>query len=286
MNALLPDSHPSIFYYDSDYPSRDLSEFPENFDDTVVLQGLAHDVDRYIDLARQSGGEVLELCCGSGRVAIPLARAGFEVTAVDVSRGMLDLLESRIAQEALDTRARVRVVEADVTTLQLDKRDFSLAIMPFNSLLCITDFKAQRAAVDVAARHLAPGGTLALDLVNPLVLPLGGDPAPRPFFTRTNVHTGNRYTRFAAMGPIQDDQRQRLHGWYDEIERNGVVRRTEYSMEWRPIFRYEAHLIVESAGLDLLAVEGGHRGEPFTAASRKMFVLARQPQRSELRKVG
>lgn len=275
MNANLPGDHASIRYYDSDYPGRETSRYPENFDSTTLLQGLAYDVDRYLELAASSGGPVLELCCGTGRVATPLARAGFQVTGVDLSAAMLQRCRENVEREEPAVAERITLEQADVTQLALDGR-FPLVVMAFNSLLCLTDFASQRAAVAAAGRHLTPDGVLALDLMNPLVLSLQGDAVPKPFFTRRNPENGNVYTRFAAMGPMQVDQVQELFGWYDEIGPDGVVRRTPYSMHWKPVFRYEIELMLEAAGLRIESVEGGHRKEPFTAQSRKMFILARK----------
>jgi SAM-dependent methyltransferase len=276
MNANLPDSHASIQYYDSDYPGEAISPFPENFDAVTATQGLSHDVQRYLELAGEAGGPVLELCCGTGRVAIPLARAGREVVGVDLSQAMLDRFRRNLEREDEATAARVELIRQDVTRLALE-RAFPLVVMAFNSLLCITSFAGQRAALSAAARHLAPGGRIALDLMNPLILPQQGDPVPKPFFTRRHADTGNFYTRFAAMGPFAADQVQELFGWYDEIGADGTLRRTPYSLHWRPIFRYEIELMLEQAGLRLEAVEGGHLKEPFSAQSPKMFVLARRP---------
>ena len=63
----------ALRYYDSDYPSEHFSDHAENFDDTTVAQGLRHDVTRYLEIAAEVDGEILELCCGTGRVAMPLA---------------------------------------------------------------------------------------------------------------------------------------------------------------------------------------------------------------------
>jgi len=275
MNANLPDDHASIRYYDSDYPGRETSRYPENFDGTTILQGLAYDVERYLELAALSGGPVLELCCGTGRVAIPLARAGFQVTGVDLSAAMLEHCRENLEREEPVVTQRITLEQADTTQLQLGTK-FPLAIMAFNSLLCLTDFASQRAAVAAAGRQLLPDGVLALDLMNPLVLSLQGDTVPKPFFTRRNSQNGNLYTRFAAMGPMQVDQVQELFGWYDEIGPDGTVRRSPYSMYWKPVFRYEIELMLDAAGLVIESVEGGHRKEPFTTQSRKMFILARK----------
>jgi SAM-dependent methyltransferase len=276
MNPGLAADHPSIRYYDSDYPSPFDDRYPENFDAVVERQGIAHDLERFRELAAAAGGPVLDLCCGTGRVTIPLARDGHAMTAVDLSEGMLERLRRNLEREPENVRARIEILQQDVAALDLPRRDYPLAVMAFNSLLCILSLEGQRAALAAIARHLAPGGLVALDLVNPLQLPLHGDPVPKPFFTRCRADTGNAYTRFAMIGPFDAEQRQRLYGWYDEIESDGRLRRTPYSLEWRPIFRYELELMLAGAGLHLEALEGGHRREPFTAQSPKMFALARR----------
>jgi len=73
------------YYYDGDYPGAHYCRYPENFDATTEYQGLRHDVARYIEVARSVGGPILEPCCGTGRVALPFAAAGFNVVGVDLS---------------------------------------------------------------------------------------------------------------------------------------------------------------------------------------------------------
>ena len=106
MNAGLSDDHVSIRYYDSDYPWRETTPIPENFDPITERQGLAHDVTFFVRRAHEAGGPVLELCSGTGRVAIPLARAGFEVAAVDLSPAMLDRHQAKLDADPNDHQAR------------------------------------------------------------------------------------------------------------------------------------------------------------------------------------
>lgn len=274
MNHDLPDSDPSIHYNDSDYPSADHGRYPENLDATTEAQGVAHDVDRYLELAESISGPILEVGCGTGRVCIPLARAGKEVHGVDVSSGMLSLLREKLTREPAELAQRLTIEQADATRMSLSRRDFELAIMAFNTLQCIPDFDAQQAVLTRIGEHLRPRGTLVIDLIHPFRISFPGEPAPKLFFTRRNEWTGRRYWRFAMVGPMDVDQRQRLHGWYDELREDGTIARREYSITWRPIFRYEMQLMLEKAGFELECVEGGHRGEPFTATSAKMFVRA------------
>jgi SAM-dependent methyltransferase len=272
MNAHLPDDHVSVRYYDSDYPGAS----PESFDPTLVELGLAYDVDRFLELAGEAAGPVLDLCCGTGRVTLPLARKGFRVTGVDVSEGMLQRFRGKLAHEEPAVAERITLVQGDVSRLDLGDQRFALATLAFNSLLCLTSFADQCATLVAVARHLEAGGRIAIDAMNAMHLPVHGDPVPKPFATRRDPQTGHQYMRFSAIGPMEADQVQELFGWYDEIGTDGLVRRTPYSLHWRPIFRYELALMLERAGFEIESVEGGHRHEPFTAWSQKMFVVARR----------
>jgi SAM-dependent methyltransferase len=276
MNAGIGSNDPSIYYYDSDYPSPFDTLFPENFDHTTEFQGLTFDLERYQEIAAEQGGPILELGCGTGRVAIPLARQGFKVTGVDISQAMLMRFRRALDLESQEVAQQITLIEQDVTRLDLGSH-FNIAIFAFNSLLCITDFNTQRAALYAVANHLNARGKLVIDIVNPLKLKIDGDLVPKPFFTRKDRNTGNTYTRFAMMGPFETDHKQQLYGWYDEITPEGVVKRRQYSLYWRPIFRFEIELMLREAGLEILQIEGGHRKEPYTSQSPRMFIIAGKP---------
>jgi len=276
MNAGVISDHSSIYYYDGDYPSQDHSPFPENFDHVTVFQGIRHDVPRYKEIAARVGGPILELCCGTGRIAIPLAEQEFQVTGVDVSPAILERFRENLRREKEDLSSRITLVEQDITRLSLPERGYPLAIIAFNSLLLITDGAAQLEALRRIADHLASAGLLVVDIVNPLRLKIDGDPIPRAFFTRRNPHNGNTYTRFAMFDAFDEQQRQRLHGWYDEVEPQGSLKRRYYSLHWRPIFRFEIELMLSAAGFRIETLEGGHVNEPFTAQSPRIFIQARK----------
>jgi SAM-dependent methyltransferase len=276
MTKYMDEGDPAVTYYDSDYPSEHFGKYRENFDEIVKFQGIALDVPRYRELAKGVQGPVLELCCGSGRIAIPLARDRHAVVAVDASKAMLGQLQDNLRQEDPAVTERVKYVEADVSTLSLGQR-FNLIICGFNSLLLVGDQEAQLRVLSVAREHLTDDGILVLDVVNPLALKLEGDPAPKPFFTRRNPLNGNAYTRFAMVSPLGPDQRQRLHGYYDEVEPDGRLRRQFYSFHWRPIFRSELELMLRLNNLATVKMEAGHSGEPLSSAVvPRFFVRARR----------
>jgi SAM-dependent methyltransferase len=119
----------------------------------------------YLALASESRGGILELCAGSGRISIPLAAAGHAVTAVDHDPDMLD--RARAEWESHSARkaggGTLTLIEHDVTLLDLPDR-FDLVILALNSLLLLDGRDAQLAALRTMARHVAPDGTVVIDV--------------------------------------------------------------------------------------------------------------------------
>ena len=124
------------------------------------------DRDFYLDLASEYGGPILELGCGTGRITLPFARQGLDVTGVDSSGSMLAVLRAKLAKEPADAQRRVRVVEGDFRTLQLGD-EFPLVVIPFRPMQHMYTAEDQLAALRNAGRHLTDGGILALDVFNP-----------------------------------------------------------------------------------------------------------------------
>ena len=124
------------------------------------------DRDFYLELANTYGGPVLELGCGTGRITLPMARRGVEVTGLDASEAMLNILRQKLAKESEEVRSRVRLAEGDFRSHDLGDR-FSLVTIPFRPMQHMYTGDDQVAALTNAGRHLADGGILAFDVFNP-----------------------------------------------------------------------------------------------------------------------
>ena len=125
-------------------------------------RSVTEDIPFYVELALETGGPVLELGVGSGRIAVPVALAGVDVVGVDTSATMLELARARGAPHALE----LRLVQADMRELP-DLGSFGLVIIPFRALLHLRDDAERLAVLRGAARALEPGGTLAFDVFHP-----------------------------------------------------------------------------------------------------------------------
>ncbi len=122
------------------------------------------DLDLYLALAGRTGGPVLELAVGSGRLAVPLAASGVDVTGVDTDRAMLARARSAADAAGLEAARRLRLVEDDARTVRLpDRGAYRLATIPFNSIFLMGTRRQQADAVATLAAHLAPGGLAVVD---------------------------------------------------------------------------------------------------------------------------
>lgn len=133
------------------------------------------DVVYYRDVAKERG-RVLEHGIGNGRVALPMARAGVDVTGLDHTRAMLDHLRSQLANEPIDVRRRVHLREGDVRTARLGKR-FPLIICPFNAALHLYTRQDVEQWLARVREHLEPRGELVFDISIPVPSDLARDPS-------------------------------------------------------------------------------------------------------------
>ncbi len=124
------------------------------------------DLSFYLDLARASGGPVLEMGCGTGRVLLPIAQAGVQIHGLDISSSMLDILRKKLESEPHEVRSRVTLHEGDIRYARLE-RQFALVIMPFRPFQHMHTLDDQVAALRTAAFHLTGEGKFAFDVFYP-----------------------------------------------------------------------------------------------------------------------
>ena len=122
----------------------------------------------YVGLAKESGGPVLEIGCGTGRVLLLIAREGIEIEGVDNARPMLAVLRQKLKAESRQVQARVKLHQGDMRSFQLTRK-FPLVIIPFRPMQHMYTLEDQLSALKTAAAHLAKGGRLAFDVFFPLL---------------------------------------------------------------------------------------------------------------------
>ena len=139
-----------------------------NYDTLAELYELQYanyrdDIAFYARIAERLGAtRILELGAGNGRVSVPLARRGFEISALEPSAKMLSKARTYAAEENVN----IHFIEADAKDFKLEKR-FDLIIAPFNMLMHLYTLFEQDAALECIKNHLEDGGIFAFDLYQP-----------------------------------------------------------------------------------------------------------------------
>lgn len=180
------------------------------------------DLGTYLRAARQLGGPVLELGCGSGRVLLALLRAGLDVVGVDTSPAMLDLAREAVARELPARCHAAELVAADVRTLDLGTT-FPLVLLPATTICLFPTAVDRRALFAAVARHLAPGGRFLFDVVVPSA---GHLTAPGPPGWSTHVAPdGTRSLEVVAEEVSADGNVQHVNAYVEVVRPDGTTER-------------------------------------------------------------
>ena len=124
------------------------------------------DAPFYVELAKRSGGPLLEIACGTGRVLLKIAREGIKIDGVDSSSAMLRVLRARLQNEPAEVRRKVTLRAGDMRRFRLKKK-YPLVIIPFRPMQHMYTLKDQVDALKTAAAHLTKNGLLAFDVFFP-----------------------------------------------------------------------------------------------------------------------
>jgi ubiquinone/menaquinone biosynthesis C-methylase UbiE len=237
----------------------------------IEHNNLRGDLLMYENLARHCGSPVLELGCGTGRVALHLASAGFEVTGLDASPAMMALAREKLARAGL--AKRVRLLEADLVDLALDQQ-FAMAILAINTFMHFLTIADQVRVLTAARRHLKPGSLLIIDLPRPdPSLDLGEPLTLNQAFT--DPASGKLILKLVTATLDPATQTRHLVLAYDETDATGIVRRTMASFQVHYFFRYEVELLLDKAGFAVEALYGSYDLDPYESEGERMIFVAR-----------
>jgi SAM-dependent methyltransferase len=220
------------------------------------------------------GSPILELGCGTGRALLPLARQGYRVTGVDISPQMLEIARRKIEAEGLADR--VTLVEQDMRQLALDGR-FNLAFVAVNSFMHLLTVDDQMAALSRIREHLEPGGRLVLDLFNPdlgRLLDFRGQVSLDKVLI--DPETGHRLMKMRSDRADLSRQTIDITFMFDEVDEQGVVRRTLVSFSVRYLFCAELEHLLQRTGFAVEALYGSYDLDNFSSESDKMITVARR----------
>jgi SAM-dependent methyltransferase len=237
------------------------------------------DEDLYLALAGRTGGPILELGVGTGRLAEPLVRAGYDVTGVDLDPGMLERARRRLAAADGRSAGRVDLVEADLLTLDLPAAgSFRLAFIGLNSLFLLATRGRQREAIARLARHLGSGGLAVVDIWLPDTDDLARfDGRLMLEYVRTDPETSAIVTKTASARYDAPLAIVDLVSIFEEGRPGEPPVRWTRRDALRLLGPEELRVLAEDSGLIVEELAGGYELEPLGPASERAVLVARKP---------
>lgn len=248
--------------------------------DTIHRERQA-DIAWYVRLCENAGGEVLEIGAGTGRVAVPVARKGISIWALEIAPEMRRHLAGRLAREDERTRDALVIVEGEMTSFSLGRR-FALIQIPFRTFLHNTTRERQLACLARCHEHLEPQGLLAFDVFAPSETYMArfsgvfegisrmDDPYPMKEGGHLLLTESNSYDR--AQQTVRSIQR------YDLAEANGRIGRSSVQiLELAFLYPGDLHDLLGEVGFADVRIFGDFKEQPVGQDTLDLAILATKP---------
>jgi len=248
------------------------------------------DVPFWRRVALQAGGPVLELGCGTGRITVPLARAGVDIVGIDRSAPMLARARDRFtrvkgsrdarlkgsrhsdsAGRAFQARRTMRLVRGDIRALPFAAAMFSMVIAPYGILQSLTRARDLSATLRSVAHVLPPGGVFGLDLVPDV-------PNWREYRNRVQLRGRSRGAQVTLIESVSQDRGRRLTTFEQRYveRRGGDTREHRFELTFRTLMVPQMTRELERAGFAVDSVLGDYRGRPWDPRADVWIILAKK----------
>jgi ubiquinone/menaquinone biosynthesis C-methylase UbiE len=247
----------------------------EYYDASPIVTGRA-DVAFYVNTAKEFGDPVLELGCGSGRVTLSVAQAGFHITGLDLSRKMLAQAEEKIDKLPEEVRGRVNLVEGNMTNFDLERR-FRLAIIPFRPFQHLLDVQEQLDCLGCIHKHLEPAGRLVLDFFQTDARRMHDPEFLEERRAAVYEMSGGRKVRLTERVTAfhRAEQRNDVEMVYHVTHADGREERLAMAFPFRYFFRFEVEHLLARCGFQVDEIFGDFDRSPLRDHSPEMIFVAK-----------
>ena len=242
--------------------------------DSVPLYAERKDVAFYVDEAKRApgggGGPVLEVGCGTGRILLPIAHAGAEITGIDGSQQMLERCRAKLAAESREVQARVHLAQHDMRDFVLGTT-FSLIIAPFRVVQHLTTPDDQLRFLAAVSRHLAPGGRFVFDVFNPRFdMLVGADGTEREDTPEQRLPDGRTFRRSYRVARVR---------WLDQVSEAELIyyvdgKRYVQAFEMRWYLAAELRHLLARTGFRVREMYGDFARGPLVDGCPELVVVA------------
>ncbi|MCY4653157.1 MAG: class I SAM-dependent methyltransferase [Dehalococcoidia bacterium] len=248
----------------------------------AVYSYVRADIPLYTQEAVESGGPVLELGVGTGRIAIPTAQLGIDVVGIDTSEAMLSQARRKL-KSLREGSGDVELIAADMRDFDLRdenaaQRKFPLITIPFRGFLALMTVEEQIRTFERIRSHLSPGGRLVFNIFVPDPnIAFEQSDVPRHLNDVTDPVTGASYVLYQQSWYETYDQIVSIRMLIEELDRdNTVVRKMYRDYSLRYCYRWEIHHLLVMCGFEIEELFGDFDRSVFGPGSTEMIWVARR----------
>ena len=222
------------------------------------------DVNMWLNLAEMFDDPILELCCGSGRITIPLSEKGFKITALDNSVEMLQLLKEK-------TNENIEIIESDMTSFHLEKK-YRFAFISYSSFQQLLSKKEQIKCLKNIHKHLKNGGVLGID-INPCI-------CEPDVLTKTHLYTAWFQPNNSTVSMFTShkiDWKNGIKHWQDtyvEIDKKGNETVYQNHVSLKECNHNYMINILEECGFTIIDIFGDFKEGQVTKNSNNIIYLS------------
>ena len=256
-------------YEDQDF----VAEF---YDISYEYRGLK-DAEFFAEYSKKAGGRTLELGCGTGRVLIPTAISGCQITGLDLSPYMLRKCQEKLDKQPREVQEQARLIQGDMTSLDTGEI-YSLVTIPFRTFQHLISVKEQKNCLQCIKKHLVPPGLLVIDIFNPFPPRLVFNPkymAEIEDLPETLLPDGRKLRRATRIAAFHREQQ------FNDIEMihyvshpDGRSERLVQAFPFRYFYRYEIEHLLTLCGFRVIELFGNFDRSEFSSNSPEMIFVA------------
>ena len=215
---------------------------PDQYD--LMYGDFRADIGFHVADAKRANGPVLEVCCGNGRLTVPMAEAGIDLDGLDLDAGLLADLGRKLAARGL----KAGLHQGDMREFTMPRR-YALVMIPFNSFYHNLTQPDQIATLRCCREHLEHGGRLCLIAYHPSAKILASVDAEPVFWKEVPTGDGGRARLFNQMSVDRIEQVQHIHRIIEHVDASGrTTEKQEYDFYLRYAGKPEMELLLGTAG--------------------------------------
>lgn len=218
-------------------------------------------------LKKRKDGNILELCCGTGRLTIPLAQEGYRITGVDNSPSMLKQAE----RKANELKTPIRFIESDIRALDLPEL-YDIIFIPFNSIHHLYDNEDFFNTLIRVRKHLKENGYFIFDCFNPNIRYIVDAEKEEKTIAEYTTKDGREVVIKQTMNHENKTQINRIK-WHYFI--NGKFDSVQ-NLDMRMFFPQELDTYLSMCGFTILHKFGGFKEKIFEDNSQKQIFVCKK----------